>query len=153
LAADVFENKLHCAARRELDMWVSKWAAMTGAVFYILWGIFHLVAAYSVYDLAEDVTGMMRGRLLQDAFYLLFFAISGMLIAAILNWRNDKQGYWMNGTLIAFADVPFVLFVLIPGLIPWWPGLVGPLLWLVAFVFTTVARFWENSKVVASAHA
>jgi hypothetical protein len=106
-------------------MWVSKWAAMTGVVFYTLWGIFHLVAAYSVYNLAEQVTGMMRGRLLQDAFYLLFFAISGMLIVAILNWRNDKQGYRMNGTLIAVADIPFVLFVLVPGLIPWWPGLVG----------------------------
>jgi hypothetical protein len=59
----------------------------------------------------------------------------------------------MNGTLIAVADIPFVLFVLVPGLIPWWPGLVGPLLWLAAFVFTTLARFSGNSKVVASAHA
>jgi hypothetical protein len=47
-------------------------------------------------------------------------------MAVTLNWRNDKQGYWMNGTLIAFADIPFVLFVLVPGLIPWWPGLAGP---------------------------
>ena len=42
----------------------------------------------------------------------------GILMAVILNWRNDKQGHWMNGTLIAFADIPFVLFVLAPGLIP-----------------------------------
>jgi hypothetical protein len=84
---------------------------------------------------------MTRARLLQDAFYLVFFAVAGILMAAILNWRNDKQGYWMNGTLIAFADIPFVLFVLVPGLVPWWPGLAGPLLWLAAFVFTTIARF------------
>jgi hypothetical protein len=103
--------------------------------------------------LAQQSTGMVRGRLLQDAFYVLFFALAGILMAVILNWRNDKQGYWMNGTLIAFADIPFVLFVLVPGLIPWWPGLAGPLLWLMAFLLTTIARFSANSKVVAGAHA
>jgi hypothetical protein len=43
---------------------------------------------------------MVRARLLQDALYLLFFAVAGILMAVILNWRNDKQSYWMNGTLI-----------------------------------------------------
>ncbi|MFY9839122.1 MAG: alpha/beta hydrolase, partial [Xanthobacteraceae bacterium] len=71
---------------------------------------------------------MVQGRLLQTAFYILFFAISGIVIALAFNWRNDRQGYWMNGILIAFADIPFVLFVLLPGLVPWWPGLTGPLL-------------------------
>src|SRR6266566_2948115 len=51
-------------------MQLSKWAAITGAAFYVLWGVFHLVAAYSVYDLAQQSSGMVRGRLLQDAFYL-----------------------------------------------------------------------------------
>ena len=95
-------------------MQMARWAARIGAVFYVLWGIFHLVAANAVYALAEQSTGMVRGRLLQDAFYLLFFALAGILMAILLNWRNDKQGYWMNGTLIAFADIPFVLFVLVP---------------------------------------
>ena len=111
-----------------------------------------MVAANAVYVLAEQSTGMVRGRLLQDAFYLLFFALAGILMAVILNWRNDKQGYWMNGTLIAAADIPFVLFVLVPGLIPW-PGLAGPLLWLIAFVFTSIGRFSADSKLVAGAYA
>jgi hypothetical protein len=33
------------------------------------------------YALAEQSTGMVRGRLLQDAFYLLFFAVAGILMA------------------------------------------------------------------------
>ena len=130
-------------------MRTAKLAARIGAGFYVLWGIFHLVAANSVYVLAEQSTGMVRGRLLQNAFYLLFFAISGILMAVILNFRNDKQGYWMNGILIAFADIPFILFVLVPGLIPWWPGLAGPLLWLAAFIFTSVGRFSVDSEVMA----
>ena len=134
-------------------MQMAKWAARIGAVFYVFWGVFHLLAANAVYALAEQSTGMVRARLLQDAFYLLFFAVSAILMAAILNWRNDKQGYWMNATLIAFADIPFVLFVLAPGLIPWWPGLVGPLFWLIAFMFSTVARFSAHPRIAAGAPA
>ena len=131
----------------------AKWAARIGAGFYVLWGIFHLVGANSVYVLAEQSTGIVRGRLLQNAFYLLFFAISGILMAVILNWRNDRQGYWMNGGLLAAADVPFILFVLVPGLIPWWPGLAGPLLWLAAPIFTSVGRFSADSEVIARVDA
>ena len=127
-------------------------AAKIGAVFYVLWGIFHLFAANSVYKLAGGASGMVQGRVLETAFYLLFFAVSGIVIAVALNWRNDRQGYWMNGILIAFADIPFVLFVLLPGLVPWWPGLAGPLLWTVAFVFTTVGRFGLGSSAPTSAH-
>jgi len=133
-------------------MQTAKWATRIGAGFYVLWGIFHLVAANSVYVLAEQSTGMVRGRLMQDASYLAFFAISGILIAVVLNWRNDKQGYWMNGSLLAVADIPFILFVLVPGLIPWWPGLTGPLLWLAALIFTSVGRFSADSEIVARIH-
>jgi hypothetical protein len=134
-------------------MQTAKWATRIGAGFYVLWGIFHLVAANSVYVLAEQSTGMVRGRLMQDASYLAFFAISGILIAVVLNWRNDKQGYWMNGSLLAVADIPFILFVLVPGLIPWWPGLAGPLLWLAALIFTSVGRFSADSEVMPRVHA
>jgi hypothetical protein len=72
-------------------MRTAKWAARIGAVFYVFWGVFHLVAANAVYGLAEQSTGMVRARLLQDAFYLLFFAVAGILMAVILNWRNDKR--------------------------------------------------------------
>jgi hypothetical protein len=117
-------------------------AARIGATFYVLWGIFHFFAANAVYSLAQNVApGMVQGRLLQNAFYLLFFACSGIVIALRLNWRNNRQGYWMNGVLIAIADVPFVLFVLVPGYMPWWPGLTGPVLWVLAFLSTSFARF------------
>jgi hypothetical protein len=138
---------------KERIMQIAKWSARIGAVFYVLWGVFHLVAANTVYILAEQSTGMVRGRLLQNAFYVLFLALAGISMAIILNWRNDKQGYWMNGTLIAVADIPFVLFVLVPGLVPWWPGLAGPLLWLLAFVFTSVGRFSAHPSAAFGAPA
>jgi hypothetical protein len=116
-------------------------AAKIGAACYVVWAILHVFAAGAVYRLSEGASGMVRGRLQQDAFYLVFFAIAGVVIAVTLNWRNDRLGYWMNGILIAVADIPFVLFVLIPGLMPWWPGVLGPLLWIAGLAFTTLGRF------------
>lgn len=129
------------------------WMARIGAAVYVLWGVFHVIAARAVYGLAGTTTGMVQGRLQQDAFYLLFFAIAGIAIAALLNWRNDRQGYWMNGLLIAIADIPFILFVLVPGYMPWWPGLIGPLLWAVAFGLTTIARFGSSAPNLSQARA
>jgi hypothetical protein len=115
-------------------------AAKIGAACYVVWGILHLFAAGAVYRLSEGASGMVQGRLQQDVFYLVSFAVAGVVIAATLNWRNDRLGYWMNTVLIAVANVPFVLFILIPGLMPWWPGALGPLLWIAGLVFTTLGR-------------
>ena len=54
-------------------MQMAKWAARIGAVFYVLWGVFHLVAANAVYALAEQSTGMVArqastGRFLSSVF-------------------------------------------------------------------------------------
>ncbi len=118
-----------------------KWAAKAGAVVYVLWGAFHLMAAQAVNALAEQTTGMVRARLQQDAFYLLAFALAAIAIALVLNWRNDRLGYWLNGVLLCVADIPFVIFVLVPGLISPWPGLAGPLLWMIALILTTIGQF------------
>ena len=71
-------------------MQMARRVARIGAVFYVCGGVFHLVAANAVYALAEQSTGMVRGGLLQDAVYLLFFGLAGILMAMLLNWRNDK---------------------------------------------------------------
>jgi hypothetical protein len=108
---------------------------------YVCWGLLHLNAAYGVYELARNSPPtMVQGRLMQTAFYLVAFAITAIVLAITLNWRNDRLGFWANGVIIGIADIPFILFVLIPGYAPWWPGLLGPLLWVAAFFFTGLAR-------------
>ena len=123
-------------------------AARIGAIFYVLWGLLHLSAAWSVCRFATTLgPGMAQGRLYQTAAYLLFFACAALTIACLSAWRNGRQGYWMNGLLIAVADVPFVIFVLAPGYMPWWPGLLGPILWLLAFGFTSYARIFADLRL------
>jgi hypothetical protein len=120
---------------------MDKITARLGAALYVCWGLLHFTAAYGVYNLAQNSPATMaQGRLMQTAFYLAAFATTAIVLAITLNWRNDRLGFWVNGVIVGIADIPFILFVLIPGYAPWWPGLLGPVLWVAAFFFTGLAR-------------
>jgi hypothetical protein len=114
--------------------------ARLGAASYFVWGFLHLGAAYSVYQLGLTVSlSEVQGRIFQDAWDLLFFSIAAMGIAAVLNWRNDPLGYWINLAVVSVADVGFILFLLIPGHVPLWRGILGPIFWILGVVLTTMA--------------
>lgn len=116
--------------------------AEIGAAFYVLWGLLHFKAAFDVYKLAQSVPAAMeQGRLMQTAFYIAAFAIASIVLAITLNWRNDRLGFWANGIMVSVADIPFILFVLMPGYARWWPGLLGPILWALALIFTAIGRW------------
>ena len=113
--------------------------ARLGAVTYVLWGLLHIQAARLVYVLGQSLEpGMIQGRIFQDAWSLLFFALFGIVVAVTLNWKNSRLGYWLNLVVISAADVGFIIFVMVPGYVPLVPGGLGPLLWVVALVFSTL---------------
>ena len=126
---------------------MEKIAAKLGTVLYVCWGLLHFTAAYGVFKLAQNSPGMTEGRLMQTAFYLAAFAAAAIIFAITLNWRNDQFGFWVNAAMVGIADISFILFVLIPGYAPWWPGLLGPLLWIAAVFFTAIARLGSTSRV------
>ena len=120
--------------------------ARTGSILYILWGVLHIVAAFKVYTLGQTLEpDMVQGRVLQDAWYLLFFALFGMAVAIKYNWRNSKLGYWLNFVVISAGDIGFIIFLLVPGYVPLVPGALGPLLWLLALGFSTAALYREKA--------
>ena len=115
--------------------------AKIGAVSYVLWGLLHYTAAYNVYEMAQSLPlAMGQGRLVQLAFYLAAFATTAIVLAIMLNWRNDRLGFWLNAVIICVGDVPFILFILAPGYVPWWPGIPGPGLGIIALACTAIAR-------------
>lgn len=119
--------------------------ARTGSILYILWGVLHIVAAFKVYTLGQTLEpDMVQGRVLQDAWNLLFFAFFGMAVAIKYNWRNSKLGYWLNFVVISAGDIGFIIFLLIPGYVALIPGALGPLLWLLALGFSTAALYREK---------
>lgn len=123
------------------------WLARAGAIAYVIWAILHFQAAWSVYQLGQSMAeGMARGRVLQDAWNLLWFSIIAILAAVGLNWRNDVRGWWINFGVVSVADLGFIFFVLMPGLVPMWPGLAGPLFWLLGFGLSTAAILKDGRR-------
>ena len=113
--------------------------AKLGSVTYVLWGILHIEAARKVYGLGQTLDpGMVQARIFQDAWSLLFFAIFGIAVGTFLNWKNSRLGYWLNLIVVSAGDIGYVVFVLIPGFVPFMPGALGPILWVLAVLFSTV---------------
>jgi hypothetical protein len=52
--------------------------------------------------------------------------------------------------MVGIADIPFILFVLIPGYAPWWPGLLGPVLWIAALSVAGVAQIGAANPPAAA---
>ena len=111
-----------------------------GAVFYLLWGVLHVKAAVATYQLGATLEpGLVQGRVYQDAWNLLFFAIAVSLVAIMLNWRNSRLGFWLNLGMATVTDLGFILHILVPGHLSLIPGIVGPVLWLLAVIFTFIS--------------
>ena len=125
--------------------------AKIGAVLYVLWGLLHLQAARMVYALGDTLEpGAVQARVSQDAFSLVFFAIFAIVIAIAFNWKNSRQGYWLNLAVISAADIGFIWYVLIPGYAPLVPGGLGPLLWILAVIFSTLGIRKTSSNEILS---
>ena len=121
--------------------------AKIGAVTYVLWGLLHIQAARLVYVLGQSLEpGMIQGRIFQDAYSLLFFALFGIVVAMNLNWKNSRLGYWLNLVVISAADIGFIIFIMVPGYVPLVPGGLGPLLWVVALAFSTLGIMASGRK-------
>ena len=110
-----------------------------GAVLYVAWGLLHLLAAYQVYKLGSGTpAGMVQGRLYQSAWNLASFAVFVSVVAVVYNWHNSPLGYWLNLTAASVTDVGFIVFILAPGYVPVRAGSLGPALWLLATLFSTL---------------
>ncbi len=118
-----------------------KEAHKIGAGLYVIWGLLHLKASYDVSILAGMVPtefALAQGRVFQDAWNLAFLGLFAIVIAFTLNWKNNAVGYWLNLAVVSVTDIGFLLFIVGPGLIPLFPGIAGPVVWILALTFSTV---------------
>jgi hypothetical protein len=111
-----------------------------GAGAFVLWGVTHLFAAQQVYGLGLGLeAGAVQGRVLQDAFFLAFFAVVTIVVGAGWSWRNGLAAYWINVAATSASDIPFICFVVMPGYVTPPASLVGPALWIAGVVLSTAA--------------
>jgi hypothetical protein len=110
-----------------------------GAVLYVLWGLLHLYAANQVFRLgSSQEPGKVQGRIYQNAWNLAWFAVFVIVIAVVYNWKNNPLGFWLNLVTASVTDIGFILFILVPGYLPLRPGILGPALWILAVIFSTL---------------
>ncbi len=114
--------------------------AKLGAIFYILWGLLHLKAAYAVYSLANSLeAGMVQARLLQDSSFMLMVSVLAIWVAATRNWKNDRTGYLINLVAVSAVDIFFIILIVMPGYLPVKIAAGGPVLWILGLIFSTLA--------------
>jgi hypothetical protein len=113
--------------------------ARIGAICYTIWGLLHLDAAYEQFALATTLQGgLVQGKINQGAWDLLFFATFAIAVAILHNWHNSEIGYALNLIVVSAADLGFVIFVLIPGDVALFPGILGPVFWVAGLLFSTI---------------
>jgi len=132
----------------------------TGAVLYILWGVMHVMwggtllmkaaseggtAALAVIAsttpaamLPQNLDGVATGVIEQHAWNLMWFGLFAVIVAVTMNWKNSRTGYWLNLVVVSAADLGFIFAVMVPGYIPFGQGVMGPALWVLALIFTTL---------------
>lgn len=120
--------------------------ARIGAALYVGWGVLHLIAARGVYEMASSIPdGSAHARLEQGGLNLGLFAVQAMAVAVLLNWRNDRIGYWLNIIVIAAVDLGYVVLVIVPGYVP--ESLIafaGPIIYVIGAMFSTAGLLRRN---------
>jgi len=131
-----------------------------GAVFYILWGIMHVMFAVQIFMLnigesshaviqeiysdtgpistPTELGNVIAALINQHAWNLLWFGAFAAIVGALYNWRNSLAGYWSNLAVVSLADIGFIGAVLIPGYVSLMVGIWGPILWILAVIFSTI---------------
>lgn len=126
---------------------MTAFSAKIGALSYALWSLLHIVlGAVRLSDrAADDALAEAAGRLAQGHWTLLYLGVLG-LVLSWFNWRNNATAYWLSAFIISAEDIGFLLF-------PVWYGgtglpaaAVGPSLWLVGLIFTTIAYLGRRTS-------
>lgn len=138
-------------------------AAKIGAAFYVLWGVVHVAgAAFQLLTLRDSggvgLTAMIStGRgfdpgavgpfpeaaaafMAMGSMNLLWIGLLVAYVGATRNWRNSRNGYWLNLALVGCTDLALVLALLLPGVMSWGDGAVGLTLFVLALIFSTLGR-------------
>lgn len=75
------------------------------------------------------------------SFNIICLGVLSIFAAIFLNWKNSRTGYWLNLVIVGFADLGLILFMVTPGVMQISDAWIGPALFLVAVLFSTLGRF------------
>jgi hypothetical protein len=145
-------------------------AAKTGAVFYALWGLLHLIGGAVQLATLNGEGGAALTRMISSArplgpeeaavpsaaaafmgmgaFNILWIGLLVTVVAITMNWRNSRLGYWLNLGVVGATDLGLLVALLLPGTMAWSDGGLGLSLYAGALVASSLGRL-QNAGVPA----
>jgi hypothetical protein len=144
---------------------MKKYAHKIGAMFYMLWGLIHIFGGIAILTAASpneqlamfgtavpaDMLPANPGEVVHatlsfHAFNLAWFGVFALIVGVLMNWRNSRLGYWLNFGIVGVADIGLFIFLISPGYMALADGSPGPVLWILALVFSTIGLLKGESK-------
>lgn len=121
-------------------------SAKIGAIAYALWSILHIVLGVTRLNerAANEALAEAVGRLAQGHWTLIYIGVFG-LILSYFNWQNNRTAYWIALFIISAEDIGFLLFPVFYGGTPMPGAAIGPGLWLIGLVFSSIAYFGHRN--------
>jgi len=133
-------------------------AHKVGAVFYVLWGVVHVIAgavmlnalsagggtaALAVLGNAVDASQLpqIKGGVASSAIGLIswdlvWFGTLITVIAVTLNWHNSRVGFWISLFVVLATDLSYMVAIIEPGYVAFPRGFMGPPLGVLAIGFS-----------------
>lgn len=116
--------------------------ARIGAIAYTLWSVLHIVLGVTrlAGRAADGSLAEATGRLAQGHWTLLYLGVFGLILSCF-NWKNSAAAYWVAAFVISAEDIGFLLFPVLQGGTGFPAAVIGPGLWIIGLVCTTIAYF------------
>ncbi len=141
-----------------------RWTYRIGAVSYALWGLLHVYGgllmlradtreqlgyvsseALPTEQIPPTLEPLVHAVVSYHAYNITWFGLFALLVAVFLNWRNSIVGYWANLVVVGADDIGLMVFLLLPGHLSFAEVGLGPLLFVLAALFTTIG-LWTRPK-------
>jgi hypothetical protein len=76
---------------------------------------------------------------------MLTIALFVVGVALLLNWKDNRVGYWLNLCVAGWADLIWVAVVVAPSYVGLVRGLVPPIVFVIAAILSTIGQM-PNAK-------
>jgi hypothetical protein len=135
--------------------------AKTGAVFFVLWGLLHIVGGgailaavaespaqgFAVYEQSAGTYTELAGSVLGYLAYgFVWIAVLVTYVGVRYNWQNSQHGLALNTVLVGLTDLGLVIFLIWPGFISWGQAAPGLVLFAGGVIFGGMACNSAHSK-------
>jgi len=128
--------------------------AKIGAVFFILWGLLHIVGGgvilvaiadspthgFALYEESSAVYTELAGSVLGYLAYgFVWIAALVTYIGIRYNWHNSQTGLALNTILVGLTDIGLLIFLVWPGFVTWGEASPGLILFAGGVIFGGMA--------------